>query len=100
MYTETHFRNMLDSMSQDQIRAVVDVAEGFPSMALNWWLRDALVKRNFVYSGSEVVSYVNRLIEVGVQPNFAYIEGLTEFGKAWVAWYRAPRDVPQQGVLF
>ena len=99
MNNAVKFRNTLDNLTTHQLRALVDVSEGYLSTFLNEWLRFSLEKRGLLFTRDERIAYCRQFDGTGLTPDYAYIEGLTDFGLAFVAWYRAPRDVPIQETL-
>lgn len=60
------------------------------------WIMEALERRGLVESHHDEWHYMN---DVGMKYQGAMIT-LTDYGRAFVAWYRQPRDLPTQMSMF
>lgn len=93
------FNDTLRSLSgrYATIEALISVSEG-NNYALNEYdfVYDALVDRGLVFSRSEIIQQEKAS---GIH-DFAQLEFLTDYGRAFLAWYRQPHDTPQQMRLF
>jgi hypothetical protein len=97
MYTEAHFVNTLDTLQAFQLTALVDLAENIDY----WWrlfggngvILEGLWQRGLLYDCWKTAEQVRAAQKV--EPDMVF----TPYGHAFLAWYRSPRDVPQQEVL-
>lgn len=80
-----------DSLRPASTAALIDLAEGNPfSIFADPWVYDALKSRGLV----EIVWH-GTPYTIGS----GHVE-LTDYGRAFVSWYRQPRDLPVQMSLF
>lgn len=92
-----HFANTLATMRPATIAALIDFSEGnIFALFADPWVMGALEQRNLVQSNF-IENF--RLKEVAVTPTKPDFE-LTDYGRAFVAWYRQPKDLPVQMSLF
>jgi hypothetical protein len=90
------FVNTRDSLRPASIAALIDIADGQGLPIYHEWLLNALVERGLIYElilNREV--YERQMAERG----YPYLE-VTDYGRAFVNWYRQPRDLPLQMSLF
>lgn len=87
-----HYRHTHDSLTPASLAVLVDLAEGVPHAG---WVYDALERCGLVYSFEQLIA---REQAEGIywRPQ----DQLTDYGKAFIAWYRQPRDLPAQLSLF
>lgn len=87
----TRFADTRDSLRPPSIAALIDLADGNPfSIFADPWVYDALHTRNLV----EIVWHgTPHTIGSG------HVD-LTDYGRAFVSWYRQPRDLPVQLDMF
>lgn len=98
MYTEAHFINTLDSMEPHHVLALIDIIEGdayYRLHAVNVWVLDALTRRGLLHDRHAIEQEAIRTQQYELTAE----KVVTPYGHAFLAWYRAPRDVPQQEVL-
>lgn len=77
------------------IKALIDIAEGYPFPIGDQWTYNALVKRGLMVDWVNDTEAADRLMAEYGTP---YI--LTDYGRAFVAWYRNPQDLPAQLDMF
>ena len=95
MNESVYYRATLDSLSQEALTELVNVADGLFLFFIDPWIIDALHRRGLVFDTSELFSQAARL-----EKNEWDLDPFTDYGRAFVAWYRQPRDVPIQLDLF
>lgn len=78
------------------IVALMDLADGHPFPVSDQWTYNALVNRGLMVDWISDVEIAERQI---AERGYPYYE-LTDYGRAFVAWYRQPRDLPTQMGLF
>jgi len=81
---------------ESTIAALIDIADGQPHPIYGDWILRALTTRGLIYEfiiDAEV--YKRQIAERG----YPYLE-LTDYGRAFVNWYRCPKDLPAQMSMF
>lgn len=101
MNEELYYRATLDSMTSNQIARMVNISEGIPISFCDQWTWKALSDKGLVISFAEWCDLLVMSHQTAM--SFSELERdnqLTDYGKAFLAWYRQPHDTPQQLELF
>ena len=77
------------------LAALMDLADGHPFPVPDQWVYAALVKRGLMVDWMMDYETGKRLM---METGTPY--ALTDYGRAFVAWYRSPRELPVQMNLF
>lgn len=95
--TIVHFANTRDNLRPASIAALIDFAEGNPfALFAEMWIFGALERLDLVRRNTREWMDDERM---GI-PHTTPMLDLTDYGRAFVAWYRQPRDLPAQMDMF
>jgi DNA-binding PadR family transcriptional regulator len=91
------YRTTLDGLSSAALTALIDFSEGsILALFQDMWTYHALEKRGLVQSHWDESDAMKA---VGMKYTGEYYT-LTDYGRAFVAWYRRPKDLPIQMDMF
>lgn len=87
-----NFHELLHTMTPAQIIALINISESDIHAGFQWdWVYEALENRGLVMN---FMAWCD-LVKQGGNP-----DPITPYGHEFLAWYRSPRDVPQQTEMF